>query len=100
MPGEKLEKKIVEKQVQGEIYGKKTINKSNKHKIIAFSFMGFFIVVAIIFFFFSETFTGFFVALDESIKTQVSIFVVGVFVFFLVLVAFVLYWYMNLTSDV
>ena len=86
-----LEKRVKEEKVP-------VVVKGNKNKVLAGIFLIFFIGMAFAFFFFSERFTGFFVGLDEEIRTKVSIFVVTIFLVFIIMIAFILYWYIKLSS--
>ncbi|MBI2449091.1 hypothetical protein HYV49_02225 [Candidatus Pacearchaeota archaeon] len=84
-----------------EIVGEeKTAVKSNKHKAIAGFFLLGFIALAFVFFFFSDQFTGLFIALEEEIRYKISTFVIAVFLLFVIMIAFILYWYIKLSSFV
>lgn len=89
-----------QKRVEEEIRVKnaKTLVKSNKPKVVAGVFLLGFVSLALVFFFFSDQFTGFFVALDEAIRYKISVFIISMFLLFVIMVAFILYWYIKLSS--
>ena len=92
------QKRNLEKEIREE--KQPVVVKGNKNKVMAGVLLLVFIGFAIIFFFFSERFTGFFIGLDEEIRYKFSMFVITIFLLFVIMVAFILYWYIKLSSFV